>query len=73
MKILGIGKNYVNELSEIEAVKTGLQVLFSKPTSSLVTNNKDVAFPLVPKNFFTKLNWSSKLEKMEKTLTKTML
>lgn len=45
MKILGIGKNYVNELNEVSSVKNGKQVIFSKPESSLVLNNKNVAFP----------------------------
>lgn len=45
MKILGIGKNYVNELCEISSVKNGKQVIFSKPESSLVLNNKNITFP----------------------------
>ncbi|WP_025741564.1 fumarylacetoacetate hydrolase family protein [Aquimarina pacifica] len=45
MKILGIGKNYVNSKEEIAAIKNGKQVIFSKPESSLVTNNNDVVFP----------------------------
>lgn len=45
MKILGIGKNYVNSKDEISTYKTGNQIIFSKPTTSLVTNNNDVIFP----------------------------
>ena len=45
MKILAIGKNYVNKLEEIEGNKSGNQVIFSKPESSLVKDNKDVEFP----------------------------
>lgn len=45
MKILAIGKNYVNKLEEIEGNKSGHQVIFSKPESSLVKDNKDVEFP----------------------------
>lgn len=45
MKILAIGKNYVANLDEIGALKTGQQIIFSKPESSLVKNNKDVAYP----------------------------
>ncbi|MDV7188067.1 fumarylacetoacetate hydrolase family protein [Lutibacter sp. TH_r2] len=45
MKILAIGKNYVNDKSDIEASKNGQQIIFSKPESSLVKNNKDVEFP----------------------------
>ncbi|REE25436.1 2-keto-4-pentenoate hydratase/2-oxohepta-3-ene-1,7-dioic acid hydratase in catechol pathway [Winogradskyella pacifica] len=47
MKIIGIGKNYVNETSEISALKTGAQTIFTKPDSSLVTDNKDVEFPKI--------------------------
>ncbi|AJR03941.1 fumarylacetoacetate hydrolase family protein [Siansivirga zeaxanthinifaciens] len=45
MKILAIGKNYVGNLEEISANKTGNQIIFSKPESSLVTNNQDVIYP----------------------------
>ena len=45
MKILAIGKNYVNNSDEISANKNGHQIIFSKPESSLVTNNKDVVYP----------------------------
>ena len=45
MKILGIGKNFVLDTSEIEAIKDGVQVIFSKPESSLVRDNKNVAYP----------------------------
>ncbi|GJM61807.1 MULTISPECIES: fumarylacetoacetate hydrolase family protein [Persicobacter] len=45
MKILAIGKNYVNKAEEKQAVKTGKQVIFSKPSSSLVKENQDVVFP----------------------------
>ncbi len=45
MKILAIGKNYVNKVGEKKDVKTGKQVIFSKPTSSLVKENQDVVFP----------------------------
>jgi len=45
MKILGIGKNYVNHKDEIATYKNGKQIIFSKPETSLVTNNKDVLYP----------------------------
>jgi len=45
MKILAIGKNYVNNKEEIGANKSGHQIIFSKPESSLVIDNKDVLFP----------------------------
>jgi fumarylpyruvate hydrolase len=45
MKILAIGKNYVINKEEIASNKNGQQIIFSKPESSLVTDNKDVLYP----------------------------
>lgn len=45
MKILAIGKNYINEGEDKNAGKTGNPIIFSKPETSLVTNNQDVEFP----------------------------
>lgn len=45
MKIIGIGKNYVEDRSEIENIKDGLPIIFTKPETTLVTNNKDVLYP----------------------------
>ena len=50
MKILAIGKNYVNNKVEKSANKTGQQIIFSKPESSLVTNNKNVPYPSFTKD-----------------------
>ncbi len=50
MKILGIGKNYVNDKAEIATYKNGKQIIFSKPESSLVRNNNDVVFPAITEN-----------------------
>jgi 2-keto-4-pentenoate hydratase/2-oxohepta-3-ene-1,7-dioic acid hydratase in catechol pathway len=47
MKIIGIGKNYVNDLSEVAALKTGHQLIFLKAESTLVTGNKDITFPAI--------------------------
>ncbi len=45
MKILAIGKNYVETADQIADNKTGDQIIFSKPETSLVKDNKDVEFP----------------------------
>ncbi len=46
MKIVGIGKNYVNSPEELAAVKKGgALTIFTKPESSLVKNNADIVFP----------------------------
>ena len=45
MKILAIGKNYVNDVNEIASSKGGPPIIFSKPESSLAINNEDVEYP----------------------------
>ncbi len=45
MKILAIGKNYVNEGEDKNEGKAGNQIIFSKPESSLTFNNQDVEYP----------------------------
>ncbi|WP_289044439.1 fumarylacetoacetate hydrolase family protein [uncultured Olleya sp.] len=57
MKILAIGKNYVKDKSELEAIDKGFQMIFSKPESSLLTNNKDLVYP----EFTSKLVYEAEL------------
>ncbi|WNH09809.1 fumarylacetoacetate hydrolase family protein [Thalassobellus suaedae] len=57
MKILAIGKNYVTNKEDINANKSGNQIIFSKPESSLVKNNKDVIYP----SFTNQLNYEVEL------------
>ncbi len=57
MKILAIGKNYVNSKEEISANKSGQQIIFSKPESSLVTGNRNVPIP----SFTTDLRYEVEL------------
>ena len=45
MKVLGIGKNYVNDVAEIAALKNGQQLIFLKADSTIVTGNTDVPYP----------------------------
>lgn len=47
MKIIGIGKNYVSDKSEIDAIKNGDQLIFLKAESTLVSNNDNIVFPSV--------------------------
>ncbi len=68
MKILGIGKNYVNDTKEIEAVKNGKQVIFSKPMSSLVENNEDVPFPSITENLAYEVELVVKIGKKGKDI-----
>jgi fumarylpyruvate hydrolase len=69
MKILGIGKNYVNDLKDIEAVKNGKQVIFSKPMSSLVENNEDVPFPSITENLAYEVELVIKIGKKGKDIS----
>ncbi|NJX16703.1 fumarylacetoacetate hydrolase family protein [Tamlana crocina] len=57
MKILAIGKNYVSTPDEISANKTGNQIIFSKPETSLVKNNQNVTYP----SFTKQLNYEAEL------------
>ena len=68
MKILGIGKNYVNDKSEISTYKNGKQIIFSKPSSSLVTNNKDVAYPSITKQLVYEVELVAKIGKAGKDI-----
>lgn len=47
MKIIGIGKNYVSDKSEISAIKNGDQLIFLKAESTLVRNNENIVFPSI--------------------------
>jgi fumarylpyruvate hydrolase len=68
MKIIGIGKNYVNHTSEISAIKTGAQTIFTKPDSSLVTGNKDIPFPKVTHQLAYELELVAKIGKQGKDI-----
>ena len=60
MKIIGIGKNYVNDKSEIEAIKTWKQTIFLKAESTLVADNKDIVFPKITNQLFYELELVTK-------------
>ena len=68
MKILGIGKNYVNDKSVIDAIKDGNQLIFSKPESTLVTGNKDVVYPKITKNIVYEVELVAKIGKQGKDI-----
>ncbi len=68
MKIIGIGKNYVNEVSEIGTLKTGHQLIFTKPESTLVTNNADVTYPDVTKEIVYEVELVVKIGKTGKNI-----
>ncbi|MFC2109740.1 fumarylacetoacetate hydrolase family protein [Bacteroidota bacterium] len=68
MKILAIGKNYVNNIKDIAAVKNGITVIFSKPESSLVKNNKDVEYPSFTENLIYEIELVLKIGKTGKNI-----
>lgn len=69
MKIIGIGKNYVNQTSEISANKTGAQTIFTKPDSTLVTGNKDIPFPKITNELAYEVELVAKIGKQGKDIT----
>ncbi len=69
MKIIGIGKNYVNHISEVEALKTGNQLIFTKPESTLVTNNNDVLYPSVSNNVVYEVELVAKIGQTGKDIS----
>lgn len=71
MKILAIGKNYVNDKSEISSNKNGKQIIFSKPESSLVTENKDVEYPSFTENLIYEAELVLKIGKKGKNISET--
>jgi len=68
MKILGIGKNYVNSKDEISTYKNGKQIIFSKPESSLVFDNNDVVFPSITENLVYEVELVVKIGKQGKNI-----
>ena len=71
MKILAIGKNYINDKSEISSNKNGKQIIFSKPESSLVTENKDVEYPSFTENLIYEAELVLKIGKKGKNISET--
>ncbi len=69
MKIIGIGKNYVTDKAEISGLKNDTQLIFTKPDSSLVTNNKDVVFPAITNNLAYEVELVVKIGKTGKNIS----
>ncbi len=68
MKIIGIGKNYVSDKAEIEALKTGEQLIFLKAESTLVTHNEDVVLPSITKELAYEVELVAKIGKKGKDI-----
>lgn len=68
MKIIGIGKNYVNNKTDIKAIKTDDQLIFLKAESTLVTNNKDIVFPAITNELAYEVELVAKIGKQGKNI-----
>ena len=68
MKILAIGKNYVTSQDQVSDLKTGKQLIFSKPTSSLVFDNKNVEVPSFTTNLLYEVELVIKVGKVGKNI-----
>lgn len=71
MKIIGIGKNYVIEKEEIKTIKNGLQLIFLKAESTLVTDNKDVVYPSITNELAYEVELVVKIGKKGKDISVT--
>ena len=69
MKIIGIGKNYVSDKSEISAIKTGDQLIFLKAESTLVSNNENIVFPAVTNELAYEVELVAKIGKKGKDIS----
>lgn len=69
MKIIGIGKNYVVDKSEIKEIKNGDQLIFLKAESTLVTDNKDIIYPSITNELAYEVELVIKIGKRGKDIT----
>ena len=68
MKLIGIGKNYVDDKSEIAALKTGAQLIFIKAESTIVTGDKDIEFPAITNELAYEVELVAKIGKRGKNI-----
>ena len=68
MKILAIGKNYVNDKLDLKSITKGFQMIFSKPESSLAINNNDVVYPSFTSNLLYEVELVIKIGKTGKNI-----
>ncbi|MEN3322317.1 fumarylacetoacetate hydrolase family protein [Mariniflexile soesokkakense] len=68
MKVIGIGKNYVSDKSEIAEIKTGDQIIFLKAESTIVTNNNNIEFPSITKELAYEVELVAKIGKKGKNI-----
>jgi 2-keto-4-pentenoate hydratase/2-oxohepta-3-ene-1,7-dioic acid hydratase in catechol pathway len=69
MKIIGIGKNYVVDKSEIDDLKNDVQLIFTKPDSTLVLDNKNVEYPSITNQLIYEVELVIKIGKTAKNVS----
>tara|TARA_R110002051_G_scaffold56046_8_gene103961 strand:- start:12874 stop:13488 length:615 start_codon:yes stop_codon:yes gene_type:complete len=69
MKIIGIGKNYVVDKSEIDGLKNDVQLIFTKPDSTLVIDNKNVEYPSITNQLIYEVELVVKIGKTAKNVS----
>ena len=72
MKVLAIGKNYVLNTEELKSTsKNGKQLIFSKPESSLVKDNKDIEYPSFTENLVYEVELVIEIGKTGKNISES--
>lgn len=71
MKILAIGKNYVNNKVDLKDISKGFQMIFSKPESSLLTDNKDLIYPSFTNHLAYEVELVIKIGKQGKNISES--
>ena len=68
MKIIGIGKNYVNDLADMPTDVTPM--IFTKPDSSLLENDADLELPSVSNEVWYEIELAVRIGKVGKGISK---
>ncbi|MDP5231140.1 MAG: fumarylacetoacetate hydrolase family protein [Cellulophaga sp.] len=68
MKIIAIGKNYVNDLSEMPSEKV-IPIIFTKPDSTLLEHNEDLVLPAFSNNVWFEAELAFRIGKTCKNAT----
>lgn len=68
MKIIGIGKNYVNDLSDMPKGEV-VPLIFTKPDSSLLENDEDLELPAFSNNVWYEVELAFRIGKVCKNTT----
>lgn len=67
MLVIGIGKNYVSEASEIPKDKAA-PIIFTKPENTILTDNKDFKIPAISKDIAYEVELAFRIGKTAKNI-----